>query len=164
MPTEEQLLAALSKLRGSKTVIVGIGNTLKGDDAVGPLICEQLRDVGLSAELIDAGTVPENYIGRIIKKAPQNLVIIDAVDFAATAGAISLFKTEQLSSLAFSTHALSPRLFVDMIKNEIEVEVYFIGVQPEHVGLGQPLSSRVSQAVKRLKAVLTEAFSREKAG
>jgi hydrogenase 3 maturation protease len=164
MPTQEQLLAALGKLRGSKTVIVGIGNTLKGDDAVGPLICEQLRDVGLSAELIDAGTVPENYIGKIIRKAPQNLVIIDAVDFAAPAGTISLFETEQLSSLAFSTHAPSPRLFVDMIKNEIEMEVYFIGVQPEHVGLGQPLSSRVSQALKRLKAVLTEVFSREKAG
>ena len=164
MPTEEQLLAALSKLRGSKTAIVGIGNTLKGDDAVGPLICEQLRDVGLSAELIDAGTVPENYIGKIIRKAPQNLVIIDAVDFAAPAGTINLFKTEQLSSLAFSTHAPSPRLFIDMIKAEIETEVFFVGVQPEHVRLGEPLSCRVSRAVKTLNAVLTEVFAPEKAG
>ncbi|MHC4335325.1 MAG: hydrogenase 3 maturation endopeptidase HyCI [Planctomycetota bacterium] len=157
-------MAALSKLRGSKTVIVGIGNTLKGDDAVGPLICEQLRDVDLSAELIDAGTVPENYIGKLIRKAPQNLVIIDAIDFAAPAGTIDLFKTEQLSSLAFSTHAPSPRLFVDTIKTEIEVEVYFIGVQPEHVALGEPVSCRVSRAIETLKAVLTEVFSREKAG
>jgi hydrogenase 3 maturation protease len=164
MPTEEKLLAALSKLRGSKTIIVGIGNTLKGDDALGPLICEQLHDADLSAELIDAGTVPENHIGKIIRKAPQNLVIIDAVDFAAPAGTISLFETEQLNSLAFSTHALSPRLFVDMIKTEIEVEVYFVGVQPEHVRLGEPLSRRVSRAMETLKAVLTEVFSREKAG
>ncbi|HUT30237.1 MAG TPA: hydrogenase 3 maturation endopeptidase HyCI [Sedimentisphaerales bacterium] len=164
MPTEEQLREELIKLRGSKTVIVGIGNTLKGDDGVGPLVCEQLRDADLSAELIDAGAVPENHIGKIIRKAPRNLIIIDAVDSGAPPGTISLFKMEQLSSGAFSTHAPSLRLFVDMIRAEIETEVYFVGVQPEHVRFGQPVSCRVGCAVESLKAVLTEIFSPEKAG
>ncbi|MHC4364602.1 MAG: hypothetical protein ACYSTJ_03955 [Planctomycetota bacterium] len=68
MGTDENVLAQLKKLRGPKTVIVGIGNILKGDDGVGPLICQQLRGNEICAELIDAGTVPENYIQPIVHK------------------------------------------------------------------------------------------------
>jgi hydrogenase maturation protease len=108
--------------------------------------------------LIDAGTVPENYIQPIIKKAPQNLLIIDAIDFGASAGTISIFKPEQLNSSVFSTHTLSPRLFVDMVCRNINVDVYFVGIQPAQTQLGQSISPDISQAVQRLVRVLTEIF------
>jgi hypothetical protein len=41
MSTEQSLLQQLNILVNSATVIVGIGNILKGDDRAGPLICEQ---------------------------------------------------------------------------------------------------------------------------
>jgi len=156
MGTDEQ--QQLNKLRGSKTVIVGIGNILKGDDGAGPLVCWQLRLAGVCAGLIDAGTVPENYIQPIIKKDPQNLLIIDAIDFGASAGTIRIFKPEQLNSLVISTHTLSPRLFVDMIAQATQANVYFVGIQPAHAQLGQPVSAEVSQAVQWLIRTLTEIF------
>ncbi|MHC4571310.1 MAG: hydrogenase 3 maturation endopeptidase HyCI [Planctomycetota bacterium] len=162
MGTDEQLFEQLNKLRDSATVIVGIGSTLKGDDGAGPLVCQQLRHTKVCAELIDAGTVPENYIQAIIKKAPQNLLIIDAIDFGASPGTVSIFKAEQLNSLVFSTHALSPRLFVDMVRKNIKVDVYFVGIQPAQVQLGQSISPQVSQAIQRLTDVLTEIFPPEK--
>ena len=158
MGTDEQLFEQLSKLRDSATVIVGIGNTLKGDDGAGLLVCEQLRRAKVCAELIDAGTVPENYIQPIIKKAPQNLLIIDAVDFGAPPGTISIFEPEQLNSFVFSTHTLSPRLFVDMIRSQLHVDVYFIGIQPAQTQLGQPISAQASQAVEQLTHTLTRIF------
>jgi len=157
MGTEEQLFEQLNKLRNSATVIVGIGNTLKGDDGAGPLVCEQLAGK-VCAELIDAGTVPENYIQPIIKKAPQNLLIIDAIDFGASAGTISIFKPEQLNSSVFSTHTLSPRLFVDMVCRNINVDVCFVGIQPAQTQLGQSISPDVGRAIQRLVRVLTEIF------
>ena len=153
-----QLFKRLNELRNSATVIVGIGNTLKGDDGVGPLICRQLQQAKVSAELIDAGTVPENYIQTIIRKAPRNLLIIDAVDFGASAGTINIFKPEQLDSFVFSTHTLSPKLFVDVLCRDIEVNVYFVGIQPAQTQLGQPISGQVSQAVQWLVRTLTEIF------
>ena len=72
MGANESLLEQLSSLRGTKTLIVGIGNTLKADDAAGPLICQKLKEARISAEVLDTGTVPENYIQLIIKKAPEN--------------------------------------------------------------------------------------------
>jgi hydrogenase 3 maturation protease len=157
MGTNQQLFDKLNKLHNSVTVIVGIGNTLKGDDGAGPLVCEQLRGK-VCAEVIDTGTVPENYIQKIIKKAPQNLLIIDAIDFGAPAGTINIFKPEQLNSLAFSTHTLSPRLFVDMVCQDIQVDVYFVGIQPAQLQLGQPQSSEISQAIQWLAGALVEIF------
>jgi len=162
MGTDQQLFEQLNKLRGSRTVIVGIGNTLKGDDGAGPLVCEQLRNIGVGAELIDAGTVPENYIQPIIKKAPQNLLIIDAIDFGALPGTISIFKPEQLSSLVISTHTLSPRHFVDMICQDMDVGVYFIGIQPAQTELGQSVSAEVNDAIRWLVRTLIEIFPPEK--
>lgn len=157
MATGGQVFEQLNKLRGSKTVIVGIGNTLKGDDGVGPRVCGQLAGK-VCTDVIDAGTVPENYIQPIVKKAPQNLLIIDAVDFESSPGVISIFKPEQLSSFVFSTHTLSPRLFIDMIAQQIQVDVYLIGIQPAQTELGQSVSAQISRAAERLVCTLTEIF------
>ncbi len=159
MADNQQLLARLDKLRGSRTVIVGIGNILKGDDAAGPLICQQLTDAVIDAEIIDAGTVPENYIGTIIKKAPENLLVIDAVDFQAQPGAVKLFRAEQLSSFALSTHTLSPHLFVDTIVQQTNAEVYFIGIQPAQTELAQSMSPPVSKTCRHIAAQLIELFA-----
>jgi len=157
MGADQQLFEELNKLRDSATVIVGVGNTLKGDDAAGPLVCRQLGGK-VRAELIDAGTVPENYIQTIIKKAPQNLLIIDAVDFGARPGTINIFKPEQLNSSAFSTHTLSPRLFAEMVCKDIDADVYFVGIQPAQTQLGESQSAQVSQAIQWLARALSEIF------
>jgi hydrogenase 3 maturation protease len=155
---DKQLFEHLKKFRGSRTVIVGIGNILKGDDGAGPLVCEQLKNTKITADLIDAGTVPENYIQPIIKKAPQNLLVIDAIDFGATPGTIRIFEPEQLNSHAISTHTLSPRLFVDMVSQNIKLDVYFIGIQPAQIQLGQSISPQISQAIQWLCRALSDIF------
>ena len=157
MGANEQLFKRLNEFRGTRTVIVGIGNTLKGDDGAGPLVCQRL-DGKVCAGLIDAGTVPENYIQPIIKKAPQSLLIIDAIDFGASPGTIKIFRPDQLNSSVFSTHTLSPHLFVDMLCQNIKVGVYFIGIQPAQIRLGQSISIPVSKAVQQLSHTLTEIF------
>jgi len=158
MSTEQSLLRQLNTLRNSETVIVGIGNILKGDDGAGPHVCEQLKRANICAEVIDADTVPENYIQQIIKKAPQNLLVIDAIDFGAPPGTIRIFEPEQLSSHVISTHSLSPRLFVDTVCRDISIDVYFIGIQPAQIQLGQSLSQQVSPAIKRLSQILADIF------
>ncbi|MGB2864237.1 MAG: hydrogenase 3 maturation endopeptidase HyCI [Sedimentisphaerales bacterium] len=158
MGSDQSLFERLNKLRDSPTVILGIGNILKGDDGAGPLVCEQLTAAKISAELIDAGTVPENYIQRIIKKAPRTLLVIDAIDFGAEAGTIKVFELQQLNSHVISTHTLSPRLFVDIIGRSIQVDVYFIGIQPAQTQLGQSVSAAVSRAIEQLCSILAEIF------
>lgn len=158
MAIGKRLFAKLRKLHGSKTVIVGIGNALKGDDGFGPLVCQKLQNAKVSAEVIDAGTVPENYIQPIVKKAAQNLIIIDAIDFHAPPGTIDIFRPEQLNSFALSTHTLSPHLFTEMVSRNIEVDVHFVGIQPEHTRLGDSMSPQVCKAAQQLVQILIDIF------
>jgi hydrogenase 3 maturation protease len=158
MGAEQEFVEHLKKLCGSRTLILGIGNTLKGDDGAGPLVCEQIGRMGVSVELIDAGTVPENYIQPIIKKAPENLLIVDAVDFGAPPGAIRVFRPEQLGAHAFSTHTLSPHLFVEMVRRGAQVQVHFIGIQPARTEFGCTVCSQVAEAIQQLCRTLAEIF------
>ncbi len=157
MRLESEFSEQLKALVGSRAVILGMGNVLKGDDAVGPFLCGQL--VGkVCAEVIDAGTVPENYIRKIVSKNPQTLLVIDAIDFGALPGAIKVFKTRQLNSIAISTHTLSPRLFVELITGQIDVDVLFIGIQPARMELGEAISEQVRRAAENVSHALAEVF------
>jgi hydrogenase 3 maturation protease len=162
MCADRELIDYLEPFRNSSTIIMGIGNTLKGDDAVGPLVCERLKNENISADVIDAATVPENYIQTIIKKSPRNLIVVDAISFDAAPGTIKVFHTEQLDSLIISTHTLSPRIFIDMIRQSIELDVMFIGIQPEQTQLGSPVSTQVSRAIEELTRVLLKIFTPKK--
>jgi len=161
MGTTESIRQQLNQLRGSNTIILGIGNLLKGDDGAGPRLCQQLTGK-VCAEIIDAGTVPENYIQPIIKKAPANLLVIDSMDFGAPAGTIGIFKPEQLSSVVTSTHTLSPRLFAQVVRHNIKVNIYFVGIQPAQTQLGELVSPQVRYAIQRLSHVITSIFPLEK--
>lgn len=172
MSVDEELLTQLEKFRHSRTLILGIGNTLKGDDGAGPAVCAELKG-RVAAEVIDAGTVPENYIGPIIKKAPELLLVIDVIDFAASPGTVRILTPQSLSSLSTSTHTPSPRLFIDIIRREIPVDVFFLGIQPAplvsptgpaQAQLGRPLSPQVAQAVKSLADALALTFDQNDAG
>jgi hydrogenase 3 maturation protease len=143
------LLGQLGKFIPAETVIVGIGNILKGDDGAGPKFCNVLRGK-IASEVIDAGTTPENYIGKIVRISPKKLLIIDAIDFGASPGTLRLFGKQNLQKFTLSTHCLSPHLFVQAITAEIDSEVFFIGIQPAHFHLGRDLSKQVAGAVAAL--------------
>ncbi len=162
MGTDQQLCEQLNKLCGSRTIIVGIGNTLKADDGAGPLVCEKLKEAKISAEIIDTGTVPENYIQRIIKSKPDNIIVVDAMDFGAQPGTIDIFRPDELNSTATSTHTLSPRLFIEMITQSIKTDVYFIGIQPGQTRLGQDLSEQVNDSVGKVVSILAGIFASDR--
>ena len=157
MGAAESLLGRLNELRNSKTLILGIGSTLKGDDGLAPLLCEKLKGK-TCAEVINAGTVPENYIQQIVKQRPRSLVIVDAVDLGAEPGTIKILEPVQLDSMVISTHVLSPGVFIDVISRQIDVDIYFIGVQPAQCVLGQSLSIQAAGAVEQLTDIITEIF------
>jgi len=154
-----ELCERLSVLTGARTMILGVGNVLKGDDGVGPLVCEGLRG-RVSAQVIDAGTVPENYIRPIVKASPQVLLVVDAIDFADVPGAVGIFTAEQVSNIAFSTHALSLRLFVDVLRADVALDVFLLGVQPVGTAFGRPVSAPVQESIETLVDALAAVFPR----
>jgi hydrogenase 3 maturation protease len=157
MGIDRQLLESLAQWHDSKVVILGIGNTLRGDDAAGPLVCERLSG-RVPARVIDAGAVPENYIGPVLEASPDVLLIVDAVDFGGHPGQIRVCTPDEIQGFTFSTHALSLYLSIDMIRREKKVDVYVIGVQAGRTRLGDCLSPAMQETVEALADTLTQLF------
>lgn len=129
-----------------KTVIIGIGNTLKGDDGVGPYIVSKIKNL----ESIDAGTVPENYIQKIIDSKPGKIIIIDAIDFGGKPGEVKWLKELSSANISISTHNMPPELFIDFISRETGAEINIIAIQPKELKLDSKLSEEVKSSADRL--------------
>ena len=69
------------KQPGKKTLLVGLGNPLSGDDGFGPCVLERLHAAGLDCvpdvSLVDAGTDLLNYIESFSEY--DRVVLIDAI-------------------------------------------------------------------------------------
>jgi hydrogenase 3 maturation protease len=157
MGVDQQLWETLARRRRSNVVVLGVGNTLRGDDAAGPAVCERLSG-RVWPRVIDAGATPENYIGSVLEAAPDILLIVDAADFGGCPGEIRLCTPDQIRTPAFCTHALSLNLAIDLIRHERTLEVYLIGIQADGMRLGDGLSPAASGAVETLVSALLEIF------
>ncbi len=143
-------------LRGRCTVLVGVGNPLRGDDAVGSLLAGRLAKRGLAA--IDAETVPENYLGLLLD-APSDLVLfVDAVDHGEAPGACCLGPARILAERCSSTHAPSLLLLARMLEGRGK-EVWLLGIQPQAIEIAAPLSDAVREAADALEVILAEALA-----
>lgn len=136
------------KLRG-RTVIVGIGNPLRGDDGFGPQLIKQL--IGkIDAVCIDAGTTPETYSGKLIKEDPDTILLVDAVHLNKQPGQYCLFDAHQIIHTGFTTHDISPALFIDYLTSQTKASIYMLGLQPETVNFGDQLSESVRGAIEQI--------------
>jgi len=150
----------------SKVLILGVGNRLKGDDGVGCRVVDLLNTLPafkkkgtLEIEAIDAGTVPENYIGLIVDKKPERVLIVDACLFEGKPGTFRLFDRARLENLRlpnFSTHTPPLSLIAQLIFETTGAEVYLLGIQPHRRNFGEGLSQALSAALPEIVSFIQE--------
>jgi len=147
--TEDTFGSSLAK----KTVIVGMGNDMRGDDGFGPIVARRLQG-RLRADVIDAGTAPENYLGRIAALEPETVLIVDAVDFDGQPGDIVLLEPNELVTTSFSTHMPSLALLESYLSAEQDVCVLVLAAQPSTTEPGATLSDEMVRAIERTVRLL----------
>lgn len=141
-----------------KVVIVGIGNTLRADDGLGPVLVSCLRG-GVPAVCIDAGSSPENYAGTIIREAPETILLVDAIHLDREAGAWDVLKDSEIFKSGFTTHDLSPKLFIEYLQANTRAHIYLLGVQPKNLEFGGEISEEVRRTIEVLRQNLKEALT-----
>ncbi|MEO0005141.1 MAG: hydrogenase 3 maturation endopeptidase HyCI [candidate division WOR-3 bacterium] len=142
-----------------KILIVGVGNRLRCDDGVGSHIVDLLKERVKDVEVIDAGTVPENYLESIIQKRPQRVLIVDACLFDGKPGEFRLFDLESFENLHFpnfSTHTLPLNLIAQLIITKTNAKVYLLGIQPAQRGFGEKLSPVLSATLPKILNYIEE--------
>jgi hydrogenase 3 maturation protease len=145
----------LSKILRGKVLIVGIGNTLRGDDAFGPLLIEKIKD-RVKADCLDAGSSPENYIGKIIKLNPDVVLFVDSVSMDAEPGTVKLITVDRIPQYGFSTHNMSPKLMIENISSQIKVNIFMLGIQPKSLEFTEVISQELCDKLVLLEDIFTE--------
>lgn len=141
------------RLSGKRAAILGIGNPLRGDDGLGPHLASRLKDK-VDALVLDVGEVPENYLGLVISAIPEVVILVDAIELKDRPGAIAIVEVNALEERCYSTHNASLSLFVKALCAEIQTDVFLLGVQPETIAWGAPISQTVIQALETLERLL----------
>ena len=127
-------------------ILVGIGNEMKGDDAVGIHIARKFREDGWIT--IDCATVPENYAGKVIGYEPEKIVIVDAADMGLKPGEIRRIPKDKMGRASFSTHSLPLSIFISHLERQTNAEIVVVGIQPKSM-YGE-MSKEIKNAAERV--------------
>ena len=140
-----------------KRLVFTVGNEMMGDDAAGPLLAQMLEAAPLEGwDVLDGGNAPENYLFKIREMAPEEVLIVDTADMELPAGEVRHIDQEAIGSLfLMTTHSLPLSYLMEAIR-EFVPRVELIGIQPEVVSFGYPVSPAVKQAVERVHAWLRD--------
>jgi hydrogenase 3 maturation protease len=149
------LLEELRRRIKGKTLLIGAGNTFRGDDGAGPAIIEAL-DGKVNAELLDAGEVPESYFSRIFEADPDTIVFLDAANFGGNPGDLAILEMDDVAGCCISTHALPLNLFFNYIQQNCRADIFAIGIQPAQIGFGDPISPAITESINAVASLLQQ--------
>lgn len=145
---------------------VGFGNSLMGDDGVGPAVVTHLAKLGIppGVRVADGGT--DATVLADLWQGEEWVVLVDALARGSPPGTIHRLKLEDVLRLPQEhqgVHALSlPSClrWVLLARPELaEARVELFGVEPARVVPGQGLTSEVKAAVEQLAQELWQQWA-----
>lgn len=136
--------------RKGTTLIITVGNSLRCDDGVGPYIAGKIKGPKTNLVVLNVGDKPENALDKAILIGPQKTVIIDAADFGGKIGEIRIIDIEHVPETTLSTHLFPLKIIARILKEDTGSGVFFLGVQPGKMHLGEGLSKPVRLAADKI--------------
>lgn len=139
--------------RPARVAVVGVGNTLRGDDGAGILVVRALAERLQGAPdvlLIDGSTAPENFTGPLRRFRPDLVIEIDAAHLQQPPGTVAWGDWRDADGMSASTHTLPPSVLAGFLLADIGCRVSLLGIQPATLEMGDGMSPEVASAVGRL--------------
>lgn len=142
--------------------VLGIGNILMGDDAVGPIVAASLatRTWPANVEIRDLGA-PGLDLGSYLYDLDAAL-FVDAAELGTPAGTVRRILRDDLLGVMRSPRVsphdpnLAQALRLVEMERDATIDVALIGVQPESTELGAPLSPAVSGALPAVERAVMD--------
>jgi len=147
----------------SRIAIMGIGNTLRSDDAAGILVARALMKSRSHLDpkyvlVMDAGHAPENTTGEMRTFAPDTVLLIDAVEMGEVPGTIRWVEMEEIEGMSASTHSLPLSMLASYLNWELKCDVALLGIQPKTNDVGETVSPEALQAIDLVVSAIHESL------
>ena len=127
-----------------KILLLGMGNDFRSDDGIGTYIIEHLKS-SENIFILNMRNTPEMFLDDILQIHPDKTILFDAADFQGNPGEVRYIPQEYINNSTLSTHAFPPGVIAELIKQDTNSEVYFIGIQALNFKLGEQLSPPVKK-------------------
>lgn len=141
-------------LKAKRIALLGVGSELRGDDAAGLLVAQELARLKLKKRIdfkvFIGGTAPENLTGEIKRFKPTHLIIVDSADMGKKAGAVQWIDPDKVGGLSFCTHSLPVKIMADYLTQSIGCKIKIIGIQPKVLEFGSRFSKTIEKTVKNV--------------
>lgn len=138
--------------------VIGIGNTLKGDDGIGMILAQKMeeREIPPDVKVFDAGTGGMKILHRL--KDLEKAIIIDAVRFGGDPGDHVFFSPDEVKSLRESrgTHGTDLLEVLELSERvgEAPEDVLILGIQPKddstRSGISPELEKKIPEIMEEL--------------
>ena len=138
-----------------KTILVGIGNPLRGDDGFGPALVQRLQGK-VNLACIDVGNAPENHLGRIIKEEPDLVLLVDVADLGLDPGQYRILQPAEILKCGLTTHDMSSRMMIEFLQNQTQANIIMLAVQPENISLGEQISECLNKTLDEIELLMLE--------
>jgi hydrogenase maturation protease len=150
-----------------RDLIIGVGNRDRGDDAVGPIVCDLVRDLrradDLSDNLSDVATAV--FEGSVVDLptrwgSDDRVTIVDAAAPAGSPGRVTTVDVlrERLTTPGtISTHSIDVGAAIELARalDRLPAELTVIGVEAASCDFGAPLTPDVQRAAGRVATELS---------
>jgi len=124
--------------------ILGIGNKLRGDDGIGIVVAQSMknRDLPSDVEVYEVGSGGLKVLHRL--ENFEKVILVDSVRFGESPGDYSFFSPEEVKSMkGFSgTHGTDVLEIIELSEkiDKSPEEILILGVQPKSLSLGDDIS------------------------
>jgi hydrogenase maturation protease len=141
-------------------LVLGLGNVLMNDDAVGIRAVEELQKRYIfpdSVRLLDGGTLGLDLLPRL--EGVEKLLIIDALQMGAAPGEVFRLEDEEVprafaNKLSVHQMGLQDLLAVAELQGHLPPQLVVCGVQSESIEMSLQMSEPVTRAMEKLLAAV----------
>ena len=151
-----------------RLLVIGVGNRDRGDDAVGPIVCDLVEQLGIPDidTLVFEGSVLDLPIHW---STDDRVVLVDAAEPAGQPGRISTVDgvaTRLVAPGSVSTHSIDVAAAIELARvlGRLPSELSMIGIEGAEFEFGTSLTPLVQQSAERVVAAIRRRVARPVAG
>lgn len=145
-----------------RLLVIGVGNRDRGDDAVGPIVCDLVEQLGIP--YVDTLVFEGSVLDLPLHWSTTNrVVIVDAAEPTGEPGRVT--RTDGLSDrlstpAAVSTHTIDVGAAIEMARvlDRLPAELTIIGIEGAGFEFDAPLSPTVERSAHQVAADLGHRF------
>ena len=143
-----------------RIVIIGMGNELRADDAIGLLVVRLLKPYSHNRlHVFEGHMTPDVFIAPACAAHPTHLLIVDAAMLHKKPGAWQVIFPKEVKEGLFTTHAIPAIEVAAEIQRRCGAKVAFLGIQPKSRDIALSQSKECLHAAEEIVDIIRRTIS-----